>query len=82
MVETDFYKEILTRPELAEQARKIRLLFNAVGARPEEVGKMVAAVAAQEPGKLTGRQYAIIHGWRSLRGKLLLAWYGVTGKMK
>ena len=81
MVRTAFYEETLRRPEMAAQAKSLRYVLNAVGVPAEEVGRLVAEVASQTPGRATGRQYAALRGWRKARSTVLLSWYRVTNKL-
>jgi NAD(P)-dependent dehydrogenase (short-subunit alcohol dehydrogenase family) len=81
MVRTSFYDEVFKRPELAAQARSLRYVLDAVGVPAPEVGHLVAEVAAQPPGRATGRQYSALRGARKLRSVMLLAWYRATGKI-
>ncbi|MEW6143001.1 MAG: SDR family oxidoreductase [Chloroflexota bacterium] len=78
MVRTDFYKT--GRPE--GQPKSTEYVFKALGVPAEAVGKMVARAAARGPGKITGKSYAVISGWRLVRGMVLLTWYRLTGKLK
>jgi hypothetical protein len=42
---------------------------------------MAVAIAAQEPGKVTGKVYSLFKGWRFIRGIALLSWYRATGRI-
>lgn len=81
MVATDFYKDVVTRPEMAAQARKLAYVMRVVGVPPEAVGKLVAEVAAQRPGKVTGKNYGVIRGRRRWLAAVRYAWYRLTGKI-
>jgi NAD(P)-dependent dehydrogenase (short-subunit alcohol dehydrogenase family) len=81
MVRTAFYDEVFKRPEMAAQAKSLRYVLDAVGVPAPEVGHLVAEVAAQPPGRATGRQYSALRGMRKWRSVMLLAWYRATGKI-
>jgi NAD(P)-dependent dehydrogenase (short-subunit alcohol dehydrogenase family) len=82
MVATDFFKDIRTTPELEESAGSIPYALNAFGVPVEEVGRKVARIAAQAPGKKTGRDYSLLGRRRMIRGIGLMMYYRATGKVK
>jgi NAD(P)-dependent dehydrogenase (short-subunit alcohol dehydrogenase family) len=81
MVATDFYEDVKTSPELADSAQSLPYVLRALGVPLDVVGSFVAQVAAQEPGKVTGKNYAVLRGLRLIRGIVLLLWYRATGKI-
>ena len=82
MVKTDFYVDIKTTPELKNNLENMDLILNAFGVPIEEVARFTAEIAAQEPGKVTGKSYSLLKGKRLFRGILLMMWYRMRGKMK
>jgi NAD(P)-dependent dehydrogenase (short-subunit alcohol dehydrogenase family) len=82
MVATDFYEDVKTSPELAPTTESLPYVLNAFGVPLDVVGRFVAEVAAQEPGKVTGKNYSVLRGSRLMRGIGLMMWYRATGKMK
>lgn len=82
MVATDFYKDIKTTPDLATSARSIPYVLKAFGVPVDKVGHFVAKIAAQEPGKVTGKNYSLLSGLRLMRAIGLLIWYRFTGKIQ
>ena len=82
MVETDFYEEVKTGEGLSATTESLPYVLKALGVPLDEVGRFVAQVAAQEPGKVTGKNYSVLGGFRLMRGIALLMWYRVTGKVK
>ncbi len=81
MVETDFYKDMNASPKLAADAQNIPYVLRAVGVPKDVVGRFFAEIAAQEPGKVTGKSYSLLKGWRLPRAIALLMWYRATGKI-
>jgi len=81
MVATEFYKDVMTGPEMASQARKLAYIMRVVGVPPEEVGRLVVQVATQLPGKVTGKNYSTIRGRRKWLGAARFVWYRFTGKI-
>ncbi len=68
MVETDFYHDIKTSPKLNKDLKNLPYALEAFSVPIEEVGKACADIAAQEPGKDTGKIYSLLRGKRLLRG--------------
>jgi NAD(P)-dependent dehydrogenase (short-subunit alcohol dehydrogenase family) len=82
MVDTDFYgPDMKVSPLLEESAPNIRLVLDAIGVPVEDVGRLAAEVAAQEPGRITGRVYSAAGGPRMIRGIAKMTWWQTTGKM-
>jgi glucose 1-dehydrogenase len=82
MVATDFFEDVKTSPELAPTTESLPYVLNAFGVPLDVVGSFVAEVAAQEPGRVTGKNYSVLGGARLLRGIGLMTWYRATGKIK
>ena len=82
MVETDFFRDIKTSPKLESITEELPYVLNAFGVSIDDVGRFIAGIAAQKPGKTTGKQYTLIKGWRLLRGIVLITWYRATSKLK
>lgn len=84
MVATDFYKEenMQTSPRLKATANSLPYIMKAVGVPADEVGKLFARVAGQEPGKSTGKVYTPLTGLRKLRAVGILMYYRTNGKIK
>ena len=81
MVATDFYKDVKTSPKLAADARSVPYALEAFGVPLDVVGRSFVRLAAQEPGKVTGKTYALLGGRRLMRGIGLMLWYRMTGKV-
>ncbi len=81
MVATDFYAEVQSSPRTAATAQGIPYVLKAVGVPIDVVASLFVDVAAQEPGKETGKVYSLFKGRRLLRGMALLMWYRATGKI-
>ena len=81
MVETDFYKDVKTGEGLSATSESLPHVLKAMGVPVDVVGRFVAQIAAQEPGKATGKNYSVLRGFRLIRGIVLLMWYRATGKI-
>lgn len=82
MVATDFYEDLQVSPGLEAMAHNTPFALKAFGASLEEVGRAFVEIAAQEPGRVTGKTYSLIGGWRLVRGILLMTWYRMTGRLQ
>jgi glucose 1-dehydrogenase len=82
MVATDFFSDVKTSPRVADTAKTLPYVLKAIGVPVDEVGRFVAGIAAQEPGKVTGKTYSVLRRARLMRGMALLTWYRLTGKIK
>jgi glucose 1-dehydrogenase len=82
MVATDFYQDLQVSPGLEAMAHNTPYALEAFGVSLEEVGRGFVKIATQEPGKVTGKTYSLIGGWRLVRGVLLMMWYRLTGKLR
>ncbi len=82
MVATDFYKDMKTSPKLAASIQNLPYVLKAFGVPTDIVGRFFVKIAAQEPGKVTGKTYSILSGWRLIRAIVLMMWYQATGKIK
>ncbi len=82
MVDTDFYKDMKTSPKLADNAKSIPYVLKAFGVPVTYVAHFCTQIAAQEPGKSTGRNYSLLSGRRLVRAILLMMYYRVTSKVK
>jgi NAD(P)-dependent dehydrogenase (short-subunit alcohol dehydrogenase family) len=82
MVATDFYKDVKVSNSLKEKAKNIPYALDAFGVEEKVVGKRVAQIAAQEPGKITGKTYNFVSKPQMFVGGMKMAWWGMTGKLK
>lgn len=82
MVATDFYKDMKTSPKLADNTESIPYVLKAFGASLTCVAHFFVQIAAQKPGKSTGRNYSLLSGRRLVRAILLMMYYRLTGKVK
>jgi glucose 1-dehydrogenase len=82
MVETDFYKDIETSPDSAAGVAGIPYILKAIGVPVGVVSDAVVNIAAQEPGKVTGKTYSLFKGRRLIKGIAMMSWYRLTGKIK
>jgi len=84
MVPTDFYRDMdrQSSPRLAAEVAGIPYVLRAIGVPASEVGRLVAEIAAQTPGKETGKLYSAFKGRRLARGIAMLTWYRLIGKIK
>lgn len=82
MVATDLYRDVKHSPQLANTVKSLPYVLRAVGVPVEEVGRLLVDIAAQQPGKETGKFYSLFKGRRLLRGIALLSWYRLTRRIK
>ena len=82
MVATDFYKEMKTSPKLESSARNLPYVLKAFGVPIDIVGHFFVKIAEQEPGRVTGKNYSLLSGWRLIRAIGLMIWYRVTRKIE
>ncbi len=82
MVATDFYRDMKTSTELATYAESIPYVLKALAVPLDVVERFFVNIAAQEPGKITGKNYSVLSGFRLMRAVVLLIWYRVVGKVK
>jgi short-subunit dehydrogenase len=82
MMDTDFFKDIKVGKGLESRTKIMPVLIDAFGTPLETVGKNFAEIAAQEPGKKTGKIYNFIGGLRRLRGVFKMMIAGMTGKFR
>lgn len=82
MVATDFYRNIKIGSNQEENLGSIPYVLKAFGVPAGEVGEFFAQIAAQEPGKVTGKIYSLLKGGRLVHGIGLMMYYRATGKVK
>ncbi|NIN67751.1 MAG: SDR family NAD(P)-dependent oxidoreductase [Anaerolineae bacterium] len=82
MVATDFYEEVKTGEGLSATTESLPYVLKALGVPLDEVGRFVAGIAAQQPARVTGKNYSVLRGFRLTRGIALLMWYRMTGKVR
>ena len=82
MMPTDFYVDMKVSPDLEEAAKSVPLLLDAFGTPLDAVGRLFVKIAAQEPGKVTGKIYSAMSGLKMASGILKMIWYQLTGKVK
>lgn len=82
MVATDFYKDMKTSPKLDASVRNLPYVLKAFGVPIEDVGRFFVQIAAQEPGRKTGKNYSLLRGWRLIRAIGLMMWYRLTRKIE
>ncbi len=81
IVKTDFFNSVETDEEGSQMMKSLPWVFRAFGVTPDDVGDFFVKLAAQEPGKVTGKNYNLLKGFRLLRGIVLISWYKLTGKI-
>jgi len=82
MVDTDFYVDIKCSPRLESTKGNIRLALDAFGTPLPEVGERAVALIAEQPGRTTGKVYAMLSPGKLISGGAKMAWWGMTGKLK
>jgi len=81
MVDTGFYTNIKVSPRLESTAGNVQLALEAFGTPLAEVASRAADLLGEEPGRTTGRVYAMLTPGRVARGGMKMAWWGITGRM-
>ncbi len=79
MVATDFYKEMAVAPGLETRAATLPYVLDALAVPADAVGRAFVDIAAQEPGRTTGKLYNLFGGTRLVRGMGKLTWYRARG---
>ncbi len=82
MVATDFYRDLRVGKNMEARAAKVPIILDAIGVPPEETGRLVVAIAAQEPGHTTGGFYNAFSGARRWRGMTRMMRLAMTGKLR
>jgi len=82
MVRTRFYEDIPTSPRLEKTLGNVDLALEAFGVPLDVVGKRTAAFLGGPAWRGTGTTLNLLRGRRLARGITLMAWYGITGRMK
>jgi len=82
MVATDFYKDIATSPRCSGELDNLPSVLHAFGVPLDTVAQGFVDIAAQEPGKVTGQLYNLLHGKRLVRGILKMTYAHMTHKLK
>jgi hypothetical protein len=57
------------------------LALEAFGTPLAEVGAKAASLLGEQPGRTTGKIFAMLGPVRVARGGLKMAWWGMTGRM-
>jgi len=81
MVETDILKNVKSGPKSNYAPATLKYILNAFGTPIDIVGKSVAAIIGQVPGKKTGKVYSLMSGLRMIRGIFLIMYYRVSRKI-
>ncbi len=81
MVETDILKNVKSGPKSNYEHATLKYVLKAFGVPIDIVGKSVAAIIAQVPGKKTGEVYSLMSGLRMIRGIMLIMYYKMSRKI-
>ena len=82
MVATDFYRNIKVGANQEDNLESIPFVLKAFGVPVQEVGDFFVQLAAQKPGRVTGKTYSLLKGLKLARGIGLIMYYRITGKVK
>lgn len=82
MVPTDFYRDVTVSPRLEATRGNVDLALNAFGVSLADVAEETSSFLAGDAWRGTGRVHNLLRGRRTMRGAALMAWWGMTGKMK
>lgn len=75
MIETDIYKDLKVSPETEKLMKYMPVLVRSLTIPLETVGKLFVELAAQKPGKRTGKVYSLSNWRRMVRGVFLMFYY-------
>jgi NAD(P)-dependent dehydrogenase (short-subunit alcohol dehydrogenase family) len=81
MVETDILKNVKSGPKSNYKQETLKYVLNAFGTPIDIVGKSVAAIVSQVPGKKTGEIYSLMNGLRMVRSIALIIYYRISKKI-
>lgn len=81
MVETDFYRDIVTSPKLESVSHHVHLALDAFGVPLDAVAAETPPVIARAKGE-NGRIYSLLTARRTARGIALMTWWRLSGRMK
>jgi NAD(P)-dependent dehydrogenase (short-subunit alcohol dehydrogenase family) len=81
MVDTDIMKNVKSGPKSNYENATLKYVLNAFGVPIDIVGKSVASIIAQVPGKKTGKVYSLLSGHRMIRGIALIMYYRMSKKI-
>jgi short-subunit dehydrogenase len=82
MVKTDFYKDVKVSPNLTDQIDNLPYILDSFGVPVKEVANAAVAIAAQEPGKSTGKVYSLMGGARMMKAIFAMMRLRLAGKLK
>ena len=81
MVDTDILKNVKSGPKSNYENATLKYVLNAFGVPIDVVGKSLAAIVSQVPGKKTGTVYSLMSGLRMIRGIILIMYYRTSRKI-
>ncbi len=81
MIDTDMLKNVKSGPKSNYEHATLKYVLNAFGVPVDIVGKSVASIISQEPGKKTGKVYSLLSGPRMIRGIALIMYYRMSKKI-
>jgi len=76
------YKDIATSPRCSGELDNLPSVLDDFGVPLDTVGQGFVDIAPQEPGKVTGQLYSLLHGKRLFRGILKMTHARMTDKLK
>lgn len=82
MVETDFYKDLRPSGRAPDASKTVPYVLKAIGVPKEKVAALFVKIAAEQPGRVTGKVYSAMSGPPMMIGIAKLMWYRMTGKIK
>lgn len=82
MVPTDFYRDVKCSPRLEATRGNVDLALDAFGVPLDAVARETAAFLDGPAWRSTGEIVNLLRGRRRTRGIALMAWYGMSGRMK
>lgn len=82
MVETSMHEDVKIGEKSSFNMQSFPYVKKAFGVPMDAVTELFIKIASQEPGKITGRNYSLISGFRLVRAIFMITYYSITGKVK
>ncbi len=82
MVETSMHEDIKIGEKSSFDMESFPYVQKAFGVPMHAVTETFIKIACQEPGRITGKNYSLISGFRLIKAIAMTTYFGITGKVK
>jgi len=82
MVVTDMHKDIKIGTKSSFSIKSLPYVLKAFGVPIKVVGQAFTDIAAQKPGRVTGKNYSLLKGFKMMRAICMITYFSITGKIK